>query len=48
MNNLGKNIWIFPDAFLPNKGNPYKTSTSRGQYSHESLCIVNANRSLSI
>ena len=43
MNNLGKNIWVFPDAFLPIKGNPYKTSTSGDQFSHESLCIVNSN-----
>ena len=43
MNNLGKNIWVFPDAFLPIKGNPYKTSASGDQYGHESLCVVNTN-----
>ena len=43
MNNLGKNIWVFPDAFLPVEGNPYKTSNSGDQYSHESPCIVNSN-----
>ena len=43
MNNLGKNIWVFPDAFLPIKGNPYKTSASGDQYSHESLCVINSN-----
>ena len=45
MNNIGKNIWVFPDAFLPIKGNPYKTTSSGDQYSHESLCIVNSNDS---
>jgi hypothetical protein len=43
MNNLGKNIWVFPDAFLPLEGKPYKTTSSGDQYSHESLCIVNSN-----
>ena len=23
---LGKKIWAFPDAFLPAKGHPYKTT----------------------
>tara|TARA_Y100001970_G_C13762308_1_gene616372 strand:- start:247 stop:639 length:393 start_codon:yes stop_codon:yes gene_type:complete len=41
MSELGKKIWIFPDAYLPAKGNPYKTSSDGDQYSHESLCIVN-------
>ena len=26
MNEIGKNIWVFPDAYLPAKGQPYKTS----------------------
>tara|TARA_Y100000768_G_scaffold192095_1_gene144044 strand:- start:3948 stop:4340 length:393 start_codon:yes stop_codon:yes gene_type:complete len=41
MSEIGKKIWIFPDAYLPAVGNPYKTSSSGDQYSHESLCIVN-------
>ena len=41
MNDLGKKIWVFPDAFLPLKGEPYKTTNSGDQFSHESLCIVN-------
>ena len=41
MSELGKKIWVFPDAYLPAKGNPYKTSSAGDQYSHESLCIVN-------
>ena len=41
MSELGKKIWVFPDAYLPAKGNPYKTSSSGDQFSHESLCIVN-------
>ena len=41
MSEIGKKIWIFPDAYLPATGNPYKTSSSGDQYSHESLCIVN-------
>ena len=28
---------------ISSKGNPYKTSSSGDQYSHESLCIVNSN-----
>jgi hypothetical protein len=43
MNDLGRNIWIFPDAFLPAKGEVYKTTNHGNQYSHESLCIVNCN-----
>ena len=39
MNDLGKKIWVFPDAFLPLEGEAYKTSNSGNQYSHESLCI---------
>ena len=38
---LGKKIWAFPDAFLPAKGHPYKTTNHGDQYSHESLCIIN-------
>ena len=41
MSELGKKIWVFPDAYLPAKGYPYKTSSSGDQFSHESLCIVN-------
>ena len=41
MSEIGKKIWVFPDAYLPAKGNAYKTSSSGNQYSHESLCIVN-------
>ncbi len=41
MSEIGKKIWIFPDAYLPATGNPYKTSFGGDQYSHESLCIVN-------
>ena len=44
MNDLGKKIWIFPDAFLPLKGKPYKTSKSGDQFGHESLCIVNTSQ----
>ena len=43
MNDIGKKIWIFPDAFLPAFGKPYKTSDSGDQFSHESLCIVNTS-----
>ena len=43
MNDLGKKIWVFPDAFLPLEGEAYKTSNSGNQYSHESLCIVNSS-----
>ena len=38
---LGKKIWAFPDAFLPAKGHPYKTSSHDDQFGHESLCIIN-------
>ena len=38
---LGKKIWAFPDAFLPAKGHPYKTTNHGDQYGHESLCIIN-------
>ena len=38
---LGKKIWAFPDAFLPAKGHPYKTSNHGDQFGHESLCIIN-------
>jgi len=41
MSEIGKKIWVFPDAFLPAEGNPYKSSFSGDQYGHESLCIVN-------
>ena len=41
MSDLGKKIWVFPDAFLPLKGEPYKTTNSGDQFGHESLCIVN-------
>ncbi len=43
MSDIGKKIWIFPDAFLPAIGKPYKTSDSGDQFSHESLCIVNTS-----
>jgi hypothetical protein len=43
MNDLGKKIWVFPDAFLPLEGEVYKTTNSGNQYSHESLCIVNSS-----
>ena len=46
MSEIGKKIWIFPDAYLPAVGNPYKTSSSGDQYSHESLCIVNSSSSI--
>ena len=46
MNDLGKKIWVFPDAFLPLEGEPYKTTNSGNQYSHESLCIVNSSNSI--
>ena len=38
---LGKKVWAFPDAFLPAKGHPYKTSSYGDQFGHESLCIIN-------
>jgi hypothetical protein len=38
---LGKKVWAFPDAFLPAKGHPYKTSSHGDQFGHESLCIIN-------
>ena len=38
---LGKKVWAFPDAFLPAKGHPYKTSSHSDQFGHESLCIIN-------
>ena len=41
MSDLGKKIWVFPDAFLPLRGEPYKTTNSGDQYAHESLCNVN-------
>ncbi|MGA1227654.1 MAG: sensory rhodopsin transducer [Tamlana sp.] len=41
MSELGKYIWVFPDAFLPAKGNPYKTTSHGDQFGHESLCIAN-------
>ena len=44
MNDLGKKIWVFPDAFLPLKGKPYKTSQGGDQFGHESLCIVNTSQ----
>ena len=37
----GKKVWAFPDAFLPAKGHPYKTSSHGDQFGHESLCIIN-------
>ena len=37
----GKKVWAFPDAFLPAKGHPYKTSSHSDQFGHESLCIIN-------
>ena len=43
MNEIGKNIWVFPDAYLPAKGQPYKTSRAGDQFSHESLCMINAS-----
>ena len=43
MNEIGKNIWVFPDAYLPAKGQPYKTSCTGDQFSHESLCMINAS-----
>ena len=46
MNDLGKKIWVFPDAFLPLEGEIYKTTNSGNQYSHESLCIVNSSSSI--
>jgi hypothetical protein len=46
MNDLGKKIWVFPDAFLPLEGEAYKTTNSGNQYSHESLCIVNSSSSI--
>mgnify|MGYP003344697340 FL=1 len=41
MSDLGQKIWVFPDAFLPLEGEPYKTTDSGDQYGHESLCVVN-------
>ena len=41
---LGKKIWAFPDAFLPAKGHPYKTTNHGDQFSHESLCIINYDK----
>jgi hypothetical protein len=38
---LGKKVWAFPDAFLPAKDHPYKTSSHGDQFGHESLCIIN-------
>ena len=32
MTEIGKKIWIFPDAFLPAKGHPYKTSKNEDQF----------------
>ena len=41
---LGKKVWAFPDAFLPAKGHPYKTSSHAHQFGHESLCIINYDK----
>jgi hypothetical protein len=41
MNEIGKNIWVFPDAYLPAKGQPYQTSRGGNHFSHESLCMIN-------
>ena len=43
MSDIGKKIWIFPDAFLPAKGRPYKTSKNEDQFGHESLCMLNSS-----
>ena len=43
MSDIGKKIWIFPDAFLPAKGRPYKISKNKDQFGHESLCMVNSS-----
>ena len=43
MNDIGKKIWIFPDAFLPAKGHPYKTLKNGDQFGHESLCMLNSS-----
>jgi len=43
MSDIGKKIWIFPDAFLPAKGRPYKISKNEDQFGHESLCMVNSS-----
>ena len=43
MSDIGKKTWIFPDAFLPAKGHPYKTSKNGDQFGHESLCMLNSS-----
>ena len=43
---IGKKIWVFPDAYLPAKGNAYQTASSGDQFSHESLCVVNYSEAI--
>tara|TARA_Y100000389_G_scaffold68820_1_gene65351 strand:- start:6219 stop:6614 length:396 start_codon:yes stop_codon:yes gene_type:complete len=43
MSDIGKKIWIFPDAFLPAKGHPYKITKNDDQFGHESLCMLNSS-----
>ena len=40
---IGKKVWIFPDAYLPDKGVLYPNSSKSKVYGHESLCIINPN-----
>ena len=43
MSDIGKKIWIFPDAFLPAKGHHYKITKNDDQFGHESLCMLNSS-----
>ena len=43
MSDIGKKIWIFPDAFLPAKVHPYKITQKDDQFGHESLCMLNSS-----
>jgi hypothetical protein len=43
MSDIGKKVWIFPDAFLPAKGYPYKMAKNDDQFGHESLCMLNSS-----
>tara|TARA_B100000989_G_C19525532_1_gene466640 strand:- start:1714 stop:2001 length:288 start_codon:yes stop_codon:yes gene_type:complete len=44
MSEIGKKIWVFPGAYLPAKGNPYKTTFNGDQFGYEPLCIVNNSK----
>ena len=43
---LGKKIWAFPNAFLPAKCIPYKSSSHGHQYGPETLFIINLEQNM--